>query len=374
MIDFAGLKEDYLTHKESLDSAIFGVLNSGNFIMGEEVAALESELKQYIFGNDKGFVVTCSNGTSALYLALRALDIKEGDEVITSSFSFFASAEMIALVGAKPIFTDINLRDFNLDINLVHSLITPRTKAILGISLFGQACDLFKLKEIASANNIALIEDGAQSFGAQIFHQDKWHKSLSIADISTTSFFPAKPLGCFGDGGAVFSPHKHIAQRIASLRIHAQSTRYHHHTIGISSRLDAIQAAILRKKLHYFDEMIKKRNAIAMHYLNTLDKIDSIKLPKIKSDKKSVFAQFSILADRRDMLQAFLKNRGIPTAIHYPLILPKQKAFNYLNTKDKDFNNAIYASQNILSLPINPYLNDKELDYITQSIGEFYGK
>lgn len=372
MIDFAGLKEDYLAHKEVLDSAIFSVLNSGNFIMGEEVSSLEAELKKYIFDDNQGFVITCSNGTSALYLALRALDIKEGDEVITSSFSFFASAEMIALVGAKPIFVDIDLKDFNLNIDLISPLITPRTKAILGVSLFGQACELFRLKQIAHANNIALIEDGAQSFGAQIFCQDKWHKSLSIADISTTSFFPAKPLGCFGDGGAIFTPHEHIAKRIASLRIHAQNKRYYHDEIGISSRLDALQAAILHQKLSYFDEMIEKRNAIAKHYLTTLGHIESVKLPNIPSHKKSVFAQFSILAQKRDSLQAFLKDRGIPTAIHYPIILPKQKAFSYLKTKE-NFDNAIYASQNILSLPINPYLNDKELDYITQSIGDFYG-
>ena len=260
----------------------------------------------------------------------------------------------------------------HLNVDLISPLITPRTKAILGVSLFGQACELFRLKQIAHANNIALIEDGAQSFGAQIFCQDKWHKSLSIADISTTSFFPAKPLGCFGDGGAIFTPHEHIAKRIASLRIHAQNKRYYHDEIGISSRLDALQAAILHQKLSYFDEMIEKRNAIAKHYLTTLGHIELVKLPNISSHKKSVFAQFSILAQKRDSLQAFLKDRGIPTAIHYPIILPKQKAFSYLKTKE-NFDNAIYASQNILSLPINPYLSINELRYITQSIGDFYG-
>lgn len=370
-IDFAGIQADYLAHKDRIDSAIARVLASGNFILGEEVERLEDELKQYIFGSNEGYAITCSNGTSALYLALRALGIQAGDEVITTSFSFFASVEMILLVGATPVFIDIQKDDFNLDIKRIQDHITPRTKAILGVSLFGQACDLFELQKLAAENQIAFIEDGAQSFGAQIFHDHQWHQSLSLADISTTSFFPAKPLGCFGDGGALFCKSEKLAKHLKALRIHAQNKRYHHDEIGISSRLDSLQAAVLREKLAYYNEMIEKRNEVAKYYLKHLKHLTQITLPTIREDKKSVWAQFSILAHRRDGLQSFLKDKMIPTAVHYPIILPEQKALSHIEKKG-DFPCALQTAQSILSLPINPYLKEEELHYITQSIEEFY--
>ncbi|WP_104697794.1 MULTISPECIES: DegT/DnrJ/EryC1/StrS family aminotransferase [unclassified Helicobacter] len=364
MIDFANLNLEYQEHQEEINQAISKTLQSSQFIMGEAIEQLEHNLKNFVGCK---YAITCSSGTSALLLALMALGIKQGDEVITTDFSFFASAEMIAFLGAKPVFIDINPKTFNLNEELIAQSITKKTKAILVVSLFGQTPNMDFINQIASQYNLPVIEDGAQSFGATY----KNKKSGNLCTIGTTSFFPAKPLGCFGDGGAIFCNDESLSKKIASLRLHGQKQRYYHSQIGISARLDALQANILNVKLKYFSQKIQKRQEVANLYFKLLKDLP-IQLPIISNQHSSTFAQFSILSTHRDALQKFLKQKAIPTAIHYPLPLHHQEAFNYLHFDDKNFPNAIYCSKNILSLPLNPYLQTEEIEYICNSIRNFY--
>ena len=362
-IDFANLKKAHIAHKKEIEEAILRVARNANYIMGEEVERLEEELVEFIGG---GYAITCSSGSDALLLALMALDINQGDEVITTPFTFIATAEMIALLGAKPIFVDISLEDYNLDFNLIESKITPKTKAILAVSLYGQPPNLRKLEEIAKKYNVRLILDGAQSFGAEFMKR----KDSLYGDITTTSFFPAKPLGCYGDGGAVFTKDKCLADRVASLRIHGQKQRYIHQYIGIGGRLDSIQAAILRVKLRYFKGDIFLRQKVALGYQEGI-KSAGIILPKVLEYRTSTFAQYTIRVKNREALREKLKAEGIPTAVHYPLCLHLQECFAFLGHSCGDFPNAELASKEVLSLPMNPYLEDGEIEYICEKLNEF---
>lgn len=364
-IDFANLKQEYLIHRKEIDRAIKETLESAQFIMGEGVEKFERELENFVGCK---YAITCSSGTSALILALMALDIKSGDEIITTSFSFFASAEAITLVGAKPIFIDINPQTFNLNEKYITQAITPKTRAIVAVSLFGQTPDMDIINAIAKKYNLFVIEDGAQSFGASF----KNKKSGNLCTIGTTSFFPAKPLGCFGDGGALFCNDDFLSEKIKALRIHGQIKRYTHKYIGISARMDTLQANILSIKLKYFHEKILKRQEIAKLYFQLLQELP-LQLPTISSECSSTFAQFSILSKKRDALQFFLKQKNIPTAIHYPIPLHLQEAFQYLGYSQSDFPCAQKCANEILSLPINPYLKEEEIRYISDSIKEFYG-
>ncbi|MCE3038193.1 DegT/DnrJ/EryC1/StrS family aminotransferase [Helicobacter anatolicus] len=366
MIDFAGIKKDYLTHQKKIHFAIQRVLDSACFIMGDEVKKLEENLKNYVGSK---YALTCSNGTSALILSLMALGIQKDDEIITSSFSFFASAEAIAILGAKPIFVDINPKTFLIDETKIKQAITKKTKAILVVSLFGNIPNMEKINSIAKEFGLFVLEDGAQSFGAM--YQGK--KSGNLCDISTTSFFPAKPLGCFGDGGAIFFNDENLYEKIYALRSHGQIKRYTHEYLGINARLDSLQAAILNVKLSYFSEILQKRQENAQKYQEKLKDYPEIFLQEITKDCKSNYAQFSILSKNRDSLIAYLKTKQIPTAIHYPIPIPKQKAFSYLNVEKKYFSQAQKITQEIFSLPLHAYLSDEEITYITQCIKEFKG-
>ncbi|WP_104722779.1 DegT/DnrJ/EryC1/StrS family aminotransferase [Helicobacter mesocricetorum] len=361
-IDFANLAYAHKEYQKEIESAMLSIARSANYIMGEEISKLEEELVEFIGG---GYAITCGSGSDALLLALLALGIKQGDEVITTPFSFIATAEMIALLGAKPVFVDITLEDYNLDTCLIQSKITPKTKAILAVSLYGQPPNLQTLEQIARKNGIFLVIDGAQSFGAEFLGK----KDSLYGDIATTSFFPAKPLGCYGDGGAVFTKDKALASKIASLRIHGQKERYIHEYIGIGGRLDTLQAAILRVKLRDFKEVIQKRNFVALQYAKYL-KQDSLVLPKVLQDRTSTFAQYTIRVKNRAKLLLELQSLGIPSAIHYPLGLHLQECFKELGYQKGDFVACERASEEVLSLPMNPYLTEEQVQWIAQNINQ----
>jgi UDP-2-acetamido-2-deoxy-ribo-hexuluronate aminotransferase len=356
-IDFAKLQYQYQLYKEEIDEAINSVLHKSNYIMGEEVRELEKSLEEFTGSKN---AITCSSGTDALLLSMMAFDIGRGDEVITTPFTFIATAETIAFLGAKPVFVDIDEKTYNIDPSKIEEKITKNTKAIIPVSLYGQPANMDRIMGIAEKHNLKVIVDGAQSFGST--YNGKTDSQLG--DISTTSFFPAKPLGCFGDGGAVFTDSDEIAEKIRSLRVHGQSKRYHHKYIGMGGRLDTIQASILNVKLKYYEEDLKLRQKVAEKYSERLKAIGIDLTPYIAEKSSSSFAQYSIRVKDRDVLQAKLKEAGIPTAVHYPMPLHLQEAFKYLGYKVGDFPISEKVSNEILSLPMNPYLTDSEIDYI----------
>lgn len=359
-IDFANLKFQHELYKEEIENAILKVARNCNFIMGEEVGRLEKELENF---TKSKFAITCASGTEALLIALMALDIKENDEVITTPFTFIATSEMVALLGAKPVFVDVDEKTYNIDPNLIESKITSGTKAILPVSLYGQPANMDEISRIAKKYNLKVVIDGAQSFGSTW----KGVCDCTLGDIATTSFFPAKPLGCYGDGGAVFTNDENLADKIKSLRIHGQSKRYHHRYIGVGGRLDTIQAAVLSVKLSHYDKDLSLRREVAQKYFKALNDKNLI-LPFIDERADSAWAQFSVRAKNRDALQSKLKDAGIPTAVHYPMPLHLQECFKYLGYKNGDFPISEKISQEIMSLPMNPYLSDEEINCIAHSI------
>ena len=358
-IDFANLDRQYQKYKKEIDGNIQKVLNASNYIMGDEIFQLESSLQQ--FCNVK-HAITCSSGTDALSLVLMAYDIGFGDEVITTPFSFVATAEAIALRGATPVFVDIDLDTFNLDSNLIEAAITKNTKAILTVGLFGQPSDVTLMHEIAKKFDLKLIIDGAQSFGASL----NGVSESALGDIATTSFFPAKPLGCYGDGGALFTSDDLLADKLKKLRLHGSKERYRHEFIGTGARLDTIQAAILQAKLKYYSHEIKARNKIACGYAERL--FEKIKLPVVKSDRVSVWAQYTIRDPNREQLKNRLAAKGVPTSVHYPCPLHLQECFRYLGYKRGDFQNSEKAANEVLSLPMNAFITEDELDHISSLV------
>ncbi len=361
-IDFANLQYQYQRYKTEIDEALHSVLDKSNYIMGDEVQTLEENLQSFTGAKH---ALTCSSGTDALLLALMALDIKPGDEVITTPFTFIATAESIAFLGATPVFVDIDEQTYNIDPSKMEVVITNKTKAILPVSLYGQPADMDAIQSIADKYNLKVIVDGAQSFGSTY----KGKTDSNLGDISTTSFFPAKPLGCFGDGGAVFTNDDALAEKMRSLRVHGQSKRYHHKYIGMGGRMDTIQCAIVNVKLKYYAKDLALRQEVAQKY-NSKFKIQNSKLvlPSVKEERTSAWAQYSVRVENRDEVQAKLKEQGIPTAVHYPMPLHLQEAFKYLNHKKGDFPLSEKISDEIMSLPMNPYITDEEIEYIGSHI------
>jgi len=359
-IDFANLQYQYQLYKDEIDKAIQTVLDKSNYIMGEDITQLESALQDF---SGAKHAICCSSGTDALLLALMALDIKPGDEIITTPFTFIATSETIALLHAIPVFVDIDEKTYNIAPQLIEEKITSKTKAIMPVSLYGQPSDMQKIQNIANKHNLKVIIDGAQSFGST--YKDKTDSSLG--DISCTSFFPSKPLGCFGDGGAVFTNNDLLAEKMKSLRMHGQSERYHHKYIGMGGRLDTIQAAVLKVKLKYYEKDLTLRQEVAKKYTKALKDKDLI-LPYTDDNTTSAWAQYSLRVKNRNDLQIQLKEAGIPTAVHYPLPLHLQECFKYLGYKIGAFPISEKVSQEILSLPMNPYLSDDEINYISTII------
>lgn len=359
-MNFIDVNKQYDAYQKEIDSAIKTVIDKAGFIMGPEVYQLEQELGAFV---NMKYSISCSSGTDAILLALMAYDIQPGDEIITTPFSFIAAAEVIAFLKAKPVFVDIDSKTYNIDPEKITAAITKKTKGIIPVDIFGQCADYDAIHAIAAKHNLFVIEDAAQSFGAEY----KKQRACSFGDVSCTSFFPAKPLGCFGDGGAIFTNHKHLADKMDSLRIHGKgSHKYDHAYIGINGRLDTLQAAILSVKLKHFPEEIKARNRIAYYY--TMHLKDICVTPFIKEDNLSVYAQYVIQIDGRDDLQKFLNEKAIPTAIHYPKPLHLQPALEYLDYQPGSFPISEKLCENVLALPMHPFLTTEEQDEIIDAI------
>jgi len=374
-IDFANLKKQYFMYQPELEKEMDEVLNNASYIMGDAVQELEDNLQKF---TGVKHAITCSSGTDALLLAMMALDIKPGDEIITTPFTFIATAETIAFLGAIPVFVDIDEKTYNIDPTKIEEKITDKTKAIMPVSLYGQPADIDAIQSIVDQRlktknqKLHIIIDGAQSFGSTY----KSKTDSNLGDISTTSFFPAKPLGCFGDGGAVFTNDDALAEKMKSLRVHGQSKRYHHKYIGMGGRMDTIQCAIVNVKLKYYVEDLKKRQKVASKYTDLLKtKSQQLITPIVNDNCTSAWAQYSIRIKTndqkqktRDNLQATLKKHGIPTAVHYPMPLHLQGCFAYLGQKKGAFPICEQVSDEIMSLPMNPYLSDEEIEHISEKL------
>jgi len=361
-IDFAKLQYQYQQYKTEIGEAIHQVLDKSNYIMGNEVQELETNLQNFTKAKH---AITCSSGTDALLLAMMALDIQPDDEIITTPFTFIATAETIAFLKAKPVFVDIDEKTYNIDPSKIEEKITKKTKAIIPVSLYGQPADMDAIQAIADKHNLKVIIDGAQSFGSTF----KGKRDSNLGDISTTSFFPAKPLGCFGDGGAVFTNDDMLAEKIKMLRVHGQNKRYHHKYIGMGGRMDTLQCAIVNVKLKYYKKDLALRQEVASKYSGQLaDSSGQLLLPYVDTGCTSVWAQYSVRVKNRDDVQAKLKDAGVPTAVHYPMPLHLQECFAYLGYKKGEFPIAEQVSNEIMSLPMNPYLKDEEIAYICEKL------
>ena len=356
-IPFIDLKTQYQALKPQIQERINTVLEHGQYIMGPEVKELEDKLATY---TGSKHCITVASGTEALLMSLMALGIKPGDEVITTPFTFVATAEVIVLLGAKPIFVDVEPDTGNIDANLIEAKITNKTKAIMPVSLYGQTADMDEINAIATRHgNIPVIEDAAQSFGATY----KGRKSCNLSTIGCTSFFPSKPLGCYGDGGAIFTNDDELAQAMREIRVHGQSQRYVHTRVGVGGRMDTIQCAVVLAKLERFDWEVEQRKIIGKNYSDLLTDLESsnkLKLCTIRPNRTSVYAQYTILIEDREQIQKRLSDAGIPTAVHYPLPLNEQKAYKHLCCPDCT-PIAKQLAKKVMSLPINPYLLSNQI-------------
>ena len=377
-IQFLDLVKQYKSIKEEIDLAIKRVLESGQFIGGEEVGNFENEIAKFC---ETKYAISVNSGTDALFLSLKALGIGKRDEVITTPFTFIATAGVIANCGAKPVFADIERNTFNISSELVEGLITSRTKAILPIHLFGQMADMDEIMEIARKHNLFVIEDAAQAIGAAIKlkiknEKLKIMKAGAIGDLGCFSFFPSKNLGAYGDGGMVITNNEKLAERVRLLKNHGSSPRekYLNLIVGTNSRLDALQVAILRVKLKYLSKWSKRRAEKADYYNKNLKGVGDIIAPVTASDRSHIFHQYTIRTKSRDELQKYLKEKAIPTMIYYPLPLHLQPAFQSLGYKVGDFPESEKAAKEVLSLPIYPELFTIKQDFIIKKIKEFFKK
>ena len=342
--------------KDKLNANIQKVLAHGQYILGPEVHELEEKLSAYTGAK---YCITCANGTDALQIAQMAFGIGPGDEVITPGFTYIATAETVAVLGAKPIYVDINPKTYNLDIEQLEAAITPRTKAIIAVSLYGQCADFDAINAIAEKYNIPVIEDAAQSFGASY----KGKKSCNLTTVACTSFFPSKPLGCYGDGGAIFTNDEALATVMRQIARHGQDRRYHHIRVGVNSRLDTLQAAILLPKLEILDDEMQARQRVAETYNQLFTEVGITTIPFIEAHNQSAWAQYTIQVDNRDEVQTKLKEQGIPTAVHYPIPLNKQPAVADSNAV-LPVGDAV--AQKVMSLPMHPYLTREEQEKIVR--------
>jgi len=362
-MDFIDLKSQYAALRDNINARIQKVLDHGQYILGPEVKEMEQALIAYTGARH---CISVASGTEALLIALMAMDLQPGDEVITSPFTFAATAEMIVLAGGVPVFVDIEPGTANIDANLVEDAITPRTKAIMPVSLYGQVADMDTINVIAQRHGLAVIEDAAQSFGATY----RGNKSCNTSTFGCTSFFPSKPLGCYGDGGAIFTSDDKLAQACREIRTHGQSQRYLHTRLGVGGRMDTLQCAVVLGKLDRFDWEIRRRLELGDAYKRKLGAaLPHLQLLEVKDDRDCVWAQYTVFVDDRDAVQAKLKAAGVPTAVHYPRPLHHQPAYAKYGKADA-CPNSISAAQRVMSLPMSADLTEEQQDQVVSALAQ----
>ena len=370
-IQMVDLKSQYLKIKDDVDSAINDVINSTQFINGSHVKEFQSELASYL---GVKHVITCGKGTDALQIAMMALGLRPGDEVITPSFTYIATTEVIALLGLKPVFVDCDSDTFNISVNEIEKAITKKTKAIVPVHLFGQSCNMKEIIQIANKYNLFVIEDNAQAIGSTYYGFSENKKTGSIGDLGCTSFFPSKNLGCFGDGGAIMTNSDELNEKIRMIANHGQSKRYYHEVIGCNSRLDNIQAAVLRIKLRELDNYIYNRNKAADYYDQHLKKINQIEVPVRDKESKHVFHQYTLKLDdsiNRNELIDYLSSKNIPAMVYYPVPAHQQKMFSSIAATYHNMKNTEGLSKRVISLPMHTELMTNQQDYIIENILNF---
>jgi len=371
-IQMVDLHTQYRRLKPEIDTAIQSVLNQSAFINGPQVQAFADHLAAYV---GIPHVIPCANGTDALQVALMALGLQAGDEVIVPAFTYVAAAEAVAMLGMTPVLVDVDPYTFNINPEKVEHAISRQTKAIIAVHLFGQCADMEPILRIGTKYNLAVIEDNAQSIGAQYtFRNGAVKQAGTIGHVGTTSFFPSKPLACYGDGGAMMTSDEKLAQQLKMVASHGQSTKYHHQVVGCNSRLDTIQAAILDVKLKYLSGFTQKRIEIASEYDRSLSSIEEIIIPRVASFSTHVYHQYTIQVKngKRDALREYLKQKGIPTMVYYPASLERQPAFRGLARKVDHMPVALQLPEKVLSIPIHTELKEEMVDYIVDHIRRFF--
>jgi len=377
-LQMVDLKGQYLRIKDEVDAGILNVIDNTAFINGPAVKEFAEALSQYQGGCH---VVTCANGTDALQIALMALELDHGDEVIVPSFTYVASAEVIGLLGLTPVMVDVDYETFNVTVDDLKKALSPKTKAVIPVHLFGQSCDMEPILEFAKDNNLYVIEDNAQAIGAEYTFSDG-HKARTgtMGTIGCTSFFPSKNLGCFGDGGAIFCMDDALAEKLHMIANHGQKVKYHHSLVGCNSRLDTIQAAILNVKLKHLDEYCSARYEAASYYSEKLNAFDPEQkffvTPKEQENSTHVYHQYTlkVLNDRRDELKAFLAGEGIPSMIYYPLPLQEQEAFKGITRAAGELTNASRCASSVLSLPIHTEMTHRMQDVVIDAVIRFFSR
>ncbi|WP_073336875.1 DegT/DnrJ/EryC1/StrS family aminotransferase [Chryseobacterium carnipullorum] len=369
-IQMVDLQSQYYKIKNDVDNAVLNVMDSAAFINGPEVKSFQNELESYL---DVKHVIPCANGTDALQIALMALDLQEGDEVITADFTFAATVEVIHLLKLKSVLVDVDYDTFTISPEEIRKAITPKTKAIIPVHIFGQCANMEEILKIAEEHNLYVVEDNAQAIGAEYTFADGTQKYAgTMATVGTTSFFPSKNLGCYGDGGAIFTNNDELAHRLRGIVNHGMYERYYHDEVGVNSRLDSIQAAVLRKKLPHLDSYNEARRRAADYYDEAFSGLTDILTPKRSENSTHVFHQYTlrITNGKRNELQKFLTEKDIPAMIYYPVALRKQKAY-YQESNDADFVNTDKLLDQVISLPMHTELDEEQLKYITDAVLEF---
>ena len=372
MIQMVDLSSQYLRLKKEIDAAVQDVFKNADFINGAQVKTFSENLSSYM---NAPHVIPCGNGTDALRIALQALNIGPGNDVIIPAFTYIAPIEAIAAVGASPILADVDPRTFNINPELIEKAITAQTKAIIVVHLFGQSCDMEPIQKIADKYKLAIIEDNAQSLGSSYTFSDGHNqKAGTIGHIGTTSFFPTKPLACYGDGGALFTSDSALAEQIRLLANHGQTKKYHHKIVGSNSRLDTVQAAILNVKLKYLDEFTQRRQQLAAQYDQSLSNCADIILPERFSNSTHVYHQYTIRVHngKRDALKSHLAENGIPSMVYYPLPLHEQEAYKWIARLSGNLNESKRLCSEVLSLPIHTEMTDEMQSLITETIRKFF--